>query len=132
MAGSTTSHQHSTSKANASYDFLRIGTWNTDHTGEDALKEMWISPDDDYDVMAIREDGSKTDYVQSDYRLKTVELYYCDPDETAIPTTFDEVVNNCELVATLTEEGEHVDVSGKKWNVSLSYFERGRKNEVNL
>lgn len=112
------------------YDYVRVSHWNTDHiTAEQSrLKKLWYSSADN-DTYALRADGAKTNYVQGDYPICKIELYYCPPD-TRVPTTVDEVKDCCELVAVLDEPDTHYDVSGKKWNICAYYLYRGRVCEV--
>lgn len=112
------------------YDTVKLSVWNTDHiTDSDVqLSELWYSSADN-DLYALRADGVKTNYVQGDYPVCKIELYYCPPDVEK-PKTLREARERCELVAVLDEPNAHYDVSGKMWNVSAAYLYRGRVTEV--
>lgn len=112
------------------YDYVHIAHWNTDHMSDDSVKlsELWYSSADN-DTYIVRANGTKANYVQGDYPICKIELYYCPPNSET-PKTIDEVKEYSELVAVLDEADTHYDVSGKKWNISVYYLYRGRVNEV--
>ncbi len=104
-------------------DSISLNFWNTDHSGENALKELWF--DKNNDTCAVMSDGKIANYVQGDYPISAIELYHYE-SEADKPANIEEVYSKCKRVAILDEVDKHYDVSGLKWNVSVYYFTRGR------
>lgn len=110
---------------NIVFDFVSQKMWNVDHSGESAIKELWFESEN-YDTFAIMENGKTANYVQGDYPISAIELYYYDPAVTDKPADLAEVYQKCKRVALLDEPNKHYDILGIKWNVSIYYLMRGR------
>lgn len=110
---------------NIVFDFISQKMWNTDHSGESGIKELWFESEK-HDTFAIMENGKKANYVQGDYPISAIELYYYDSAVTDKPTDINEVYQKCKRIALLDEPDKHYDISGLKWNVSIYYLMRGR------
>ena len=125
--------QVTTTEGEKPCDMVCVKLWNTNHLEgpKGLLRQIWYSSENS-DTYAIRSDGSKTNYVQGDYPITALKLFYWDKDKGPVPKNADELEQNAELVAAIDKADKHVDISGKKWNVSVFYLYRNRNSGGSL